>query len=308
MNGKSSKNKYRLFSLLWPPVVAALGAAGFYYWLQRRREAEGFVEDLHFLSPTEALRVLHSKDFAYVHAYRYRESIARTGKPPHRALQAYEQGLLTFTEAEISQIRDFIRLVPALSGISWSFIKMADNLDWSFPYTVGKHVILPESLVLSIATQQRPKADAVTLLHEHLHILQRAEPQKYNTFYAKVYNMTIQDKLVLSQSLDDTLVTNPDGLDIRWVFTSPVADNDPLSGDWWFCMQLDKNYNILKTAYPVHDGRVDDSGGIPLAGFARFFDGLTNCYHPNEIFSYMHSQNIIDRTWSASSFKPVKRI
>ena len=284
---------------IWPSVVIFAITAGLvtYYLHDHHNHVEGMANNVEFIASDVGRRLLKSDAYGFARSLRPRESLARTGVLPEQALEVYSSGILDFTKTEKAKVTEFLSGVQMLSDLDWKFVKMKSELDWGYPYTFSDIVVLPQHLIDDVVSSRRTADLASTLLHEYLHICQRREQKRFNTYYERNYYMKHTPELGIPKVVDDTLVTNPDGLDIRWVFTTPAdesgAVNETLKGDWFFCMQLDTDLQIQKSAYRVSDSRVSDRERLPLQLFARFFAGLANCYHPNEIFSYLQTNKIL---------------
>ncbi len=279
---------------LWPSVVIALTAGLVGCWMYGRRDrVEGMTNGIEFIDQEVGRRLLKSDAYAFARSLRRRESLVRTGRPPDLALNTYLSGILEFSESERTTLTNFISNIRLLSDLKWRFLKMKSDLDWGYPYTFADVVVIPQHLVDGLVDSRKTGSLTSTLLHEYLHICQRREQSRFNEYYERNYNMRHTPELLIPQALDDTLVTNPDGLDVRWVFTTPPDEDgtvaQELKGDWFFCMQLDADLQIQKSAYRVLDKRVSERDRLSLNLFAKYFSGLSNCYHPNEIFSYLQT-------------------
>ena len=61
------------------------------------------------------------------------------------------------------------------------FLKLDSSIDWSYPYTIKKFIVLNDTIFTSNFNS--------TLLHEMFHIIQRYNQKKFDNFYKKEWNL-----------------------------------------------------------------------------------------------------------------------
>ena len=255
---------------------------------------------IRFLTLSEAREVFSSDAFAYHKSYSRKESMA---KPQLSALpltgwheivrQSYLANIKEFTDDEKRGIHDFIQRYAFLRGQQWTFIKMANHMDFSFPYTLGECIVLPISLVKSIANNRSPRSNFRTLCHENIHILQRSNPQAFREYYESSWNYLYDPQLFIPERLKQNLVINPDGYEREGGWIATVEGRE-----YYYCLCLTDDLKLDKRAYKVIDslGRrsVDDNQHFPLERFSSYQRGIESCYHPNEEYAYITSERYAD--------------
>ncbi|CAK0767938.1 hypothetical protein CVIRNUC_003512 [Coccomyxa viridis] len=178
----------------------------------------------------------------------------------------------------------------ALQRAKWRLIKADNRVDFSYPYTIGDCVVLPEHLLAAAGSSDARISLAKTLLHEHVHILQRHHPGLFDNLY-KTWGFRRATKIDMPADYEERTVTNPDGLD-AWIFSCP---------DGTFTMGL-----FLEGSKPVKKAfRVsgpDEKGAYVALGdptdlrkISQWLFGVESCYHPHEVHAYLVSDNVFDR-------------
>ena len=254
-----------------------------------------------FLSKFEAQNIFSSDAFDYHKKFCYAESVART---KHREMpredyinkthDVYLDACLDFSDAEKNTMSVFIRRELLLRGLNWRFIKMMDNMDFSFPYTLSDIIVLPQIFV-STMCEQLSKENTKTLIHEQIHICQRKFPDIFRSYYEDNMGFKSTPDLIIPPQVRKMMITNPDGLD-RWVTTETGRP-------YFYCLILENDYSMNKVAYPVisvidkddstkMSMTIDVAGKQPLSNFKKYHGGVTSCYHPHEIYAYLLSDQI----------------
>lgn len=265
------------------PIATACAVGGYVYALSIQNRPR-------CLSASEARSVYDSKAFNYCRLFRSREILARTRDGSGRDVRdIYKEACLDWDQAEISKVTRFIQEQPLLQTIAWKLIKMPDRMDFGFPYTIGDHVVLPQRMITSICNSYDPKGDFMTLVHESIHITQRAHPSIFDDYFERVLRFQKAPDLLIPDKIAATLITNPDGFDV-WIST---RSGKP----YFYCLCLTDAGAVTKLAFPVvtNNGRLTlDAKAKPLSEFARYHGNIANCYHPAEIHAYSQAQVLTD--------------
>ena len=113
------------------------------------------------------------------------------------------------------------RLIPK----KWKFIKIREYMDWGFPYTMSRSIVLPELKVREMVSAYCSKTpDLVvsgfkTLFHEAVHLHQK----KNQTLYQKIYHDSWGFKCVDPGDIfylpfyAQHWVTNPDAMKVNYI-------------------------------------------------------------------------------------------
>lgn len=256
------------------------------------------------LSLPEARQVFLSDDFSFHKDYSRAESIAKTKitNLPYsnwhaKVQQCYLDNVQDFSDIEKEGLTSFIEQHKFLKSQPWKFIKMADHMDFSFPYTLGDSIVLPGSLVKSIADNRAPRDNFKTLCHENLHILQRSNPSAFRKYYESAWNYDYDANLFIPEGLRVYLVTNPDGYEKQGGWIAKIGQDE-----YYYCLCLaEDNVSLSRRAYKVINRQgssrrvVDDSNYFPLDQFSQYQHEVRSCYHPNEEYAYLMSQKYTEK-------------
>ena len=219
-----------------------------------------------------------------VDSYRYNECVARSAgmvSDPvmfkEEMVDFYKQAVLEFTPEEKRVMWEIVGRHSRLRDRRWTFIKMANYVDWGYPFTLEDVILLPEVFVSSMGDHS-----VKTLEHEFIHIEQRKSPYKFNKYYIERWGYRKPERIDVPVSLLNDTVTNPDGPESDWV--------RKMGDEWfWFALKLRQGKKPIGMAYRC---LTDDSErftvtehGIPLTDMSLAFDGETNAYHPNEFIA-----------------------
>ncbi len=275
-------------------------------------------------APEAAAALTQGPDAAYFERMGRCELAARLGRASsgldvvaaRRDLRHFEADrALAFTDREAAAIRaviehmqpQLIERAPLYARTPWSFIKVAQEIEGGMPHTRGPHVVLPAPFCARIAdaadrlAAAGANAGAASLLvHEQTHVLQRADPARFEALYTDVFGFTHLPSPLTTPWLDDHGVQNPDAPDAAWAF--PLFK---LGGSGWIMPSIvlpdsgDARSPGLSAFTPVAialkrdaDGwRIDlDADGRPrrrhldsVPGYDRHFPFPDEAIHPNEI-------------------------
>lgn len=222
-----------------------------------------------------------------VSKYKFNECKARSGGRVANAItyksdmqRCYQKAVLDFTEEEKKVVTQIIKNHPGLAKRSWKFLKLADHMDWGYPFTLTDTIVLPSKQIRHITAE--------TLLHEAIHIEQRMNPTHFDNLYEQEWGYRRAKHLKVPAAVAMSTVTNPDGPDDNWVRL--------VGKTWYWCalvLQEDgmnpigMAYRCLQTSPDTFE--VTDSG-TQLTSMTSLFNGETNTYHPNELYASLNSK------------------
>ncbi len=192
---------------------------------------------------------------------------------------------------------------PRYADTPWNFLKVASNLEGGFPHTRGKHIIFAENVCRGIVAQNRagrgrPLGTIELLLHEQMHVFQRANPELFESLYTGRWGFIRAKSIKTCPWIVEHQLVNPDAVDCPWVF--PIRRNDQTRYIWPLCSlsdgsgpkRMQTDFSML-AFYVVpdgdgyraecgEDGRPKYSELLSVRDFCRVLSPSTNIYHPHE--------------------------
>ena len=179
-------------------------------------------------------------DPAYFDRLQPMEMETKTGRPleadtldKQRAecRRRYQLAVREFTDGEQVALRDVAADIdravrkdyPRYANTPWNFLKVANYLEGGFPHTRGKYIILDEGVCRAIAAADRPTPGRShngfeLLLHEQMHVLQRASPELFDSLYTKQWGFIRAKSIKTCPLIVESQLVNPDAIDCPWVF------------------------------------------------------------------------------------------
>ncbi len=192
----------------------------------------------------------------------------------------------------------------------FEFMKVSDHLEWGFPRTLRRTILLPEKFVSKCVFMSKNSQywneegeDCIrTVLHEKYHILQK----EYSDFFGRVYSIwgfekntrIVNNMLLENPEIRKRVITNPDGAN-EWVF--PVLFEGETADKWGSGYRYVLIPMLLLSEM---DNRTHESWGfiVDSASYSVVDKGLLSKYrniyryastpqgyHPDEIFAVIHS-------------------
>ena len=207
----------------------------------------------------------------------------------------YINNVKNFTEDEKQSIiesinylyRNYTNKVPLLK--EWNIIKVSKDVDWGFPFTINKYIVLPEGKISGKIGL------AKILFHEQIHIMQREMPGVFKDYYKNTWGYE-EYKLPSDDWIKKYLVINPDSDDYyKW-----KLDEDlyllPLPTTY------NKHYKFTENAlFLTKDGKILSKDGEPyiesLRNISKYgirFYNASSLYHPGEIFAFILTDMVFD--------------
>lgn len=250
----------------------------------------------------------------------------------------YCANLLPFTEKEMEAISWFSKMVlktmreraNRLIPKRWKFIKIRANMDWGFPYTMGKAIVLPEIKVREMVYAYCEKIPDLivssfkTIFHETVHLHQKANPILYQKIYHDAWGFKCVDPADIQYLpfYRQYHVTNPDSMRISYII--PIVQPGTNGRTDWFLPLLildpedvNRTKGILVKLAEVYNSDLgkyqyyttEDRRTIcSLRQYTEKFYGMTTqLYHPHEIMANLMTDYAITyKVWTSPSFSSVK--
>lgn len=211
---------------------------------------------------------------------------------------------------------------PRLAKTPWSFLKLSQKIEGGLPHTRGAHIVLSPPVLGGLVQGTAPAAGdagvarfAGLLLHEQLHVFQRANPVLFAKLYTDVWGFRRAAKIDPGERLAERILLNPDAVELPWVlpvkadgttrfiwpalvFAKDAGDNDRLSF---------RDLKLLAVELAEDDAGalkgVTGDGGEPVTHellsvepFTALFKPSTYIYHPNEAAADLFSRIVIAET------------
>jgi len=223
----------------------------------------------------------------------------------------YQAGVLEFSPQEQVAIQHYIgsiyptivRNYPGFAAMPWSFIKVADNIEGGLPHTRGMHIVLSLNMCQQMLMLQKiPQAAAAMaelLVHEQMHVFQRANSARFDTLYTGLWGFVKAKSVTGCPWLDKHHLANPDGTDCCWVFPTKQG-NGNVSYIWPLVVfaegdslkHMPQDFQMLAVTVEKNGDTFfvkPGGGGRPAAhdltadtAYCAMFGGSDNIYHPHE--------------------------
>jgi hypothetical protein len=174
--------------------------------------------------------------------------------------------------------------------LHWNFIKLDDNIEFGFPFSLDKYIMLPQRVV-QLQLQFGDKRKFITMLmHEQLHIHQRQHPVLYSHIFSKLgyINCTL---LKIPSFIKSRLVHNPDENAENWIIISG-------KNYYWSALVLDKNLKTKRYVFPVTlvPSTTSSSTATTAEILPWFFipSATSKWTSPQEFYAYKVSKELAD--------------
>jgi len=207
----------------------------------------------------------------------------------------YIKHFLPFTSLEKKTIKLYVGYInskslkyPCISSTQWRFIKFSNILEKNMPFTLGQYIFLPEMFLNKMDKNINSSnflKNCTTLLHEKIHIIQRNHQYEFNKLYPDVFSCQHIKNLKLNNYWKSKHMSNPDGLDINWIY------------------QFNNSYYLPILTFNLEKRSIKTSIGVKLKKTKKRFYTLNSyiklkdidqlkdypknisLYHPNEIMA-----------------------
>jgi hypothetical protein len=237
---------------------------------------------------------------------------------------ANEQDAIRNAAAEVERAvrKDY----PRYAATPWNFLKVANYLEGGFPHTRGKHIVLAENVCRGIVAQHsmgRPLGTIELLLHEQMHVVQRANPELFDSLYTGQWGFIRAKSIKTCPWIVEHQLVNPDAVDCPWVF--PIRRGEQTRYIWPSCSfsdgpgpkRMQTDFSML-AFYVVPDGegyRVEcGDGGLPkysellsVRDYCRVFSPSTNIYHPHEAAADLFAKLVLYDTYRSKQIGASQR-
>lgn len=260
--------------------------------------------DVQFISKKNAGTIFQKTSSIrnYINSFRLYEKKIKGcyHKSTTNCLELYSKNFQDFTTDEkthiylviINIVQKLVSVYPKLDIFEWNIIKSNHHIEDGMPFTLSKYIILPESIIQrSINTYiETGLIDSIKflgdiLIHEQIHIIQRKNQSLFNQFYQSKWNFSYYSNIHIPKKINDRIRTNPDGLDVNWVYNNKYLILSLLRNRYslssinikHFPIYLHNNKYYLKTA--INNTQA----------YKSFFCNISFPYHPNEIAAYLFS-------------------
>jgi hypothetical protein len=291
---------------------------------------------MRFLDEADAAAALtEGPDLGYFERMNLREIRARMQTPLEGMTTAeartalrrfYAAQVRPFADEEQAVIRAIVermqpqlaRRAPLYARMPWSFVKLSNEAEGGMPHTRGPHVVLPAAFVEGFVRRDREARKAgrlaaagfghEVLVHEQTHVLQRADPDRFESLFTGVLGFVRLPEAPMTPWLAQHLVQNPDAPDLAWAF--PL---DRIGGKGWITPatvlrdvpspRMPDDFEVVAVPVAPRNGRwkvLADSDAprlLPLSkvpGYDRHFPYAQEDIHPNEIAAVALSHWILE--------------
>lgn len=139
-------------------------------------------------------------------------------------MQKYLQHYVSFTEMEKLQITNIIKNLPPVfkdlpfKSVSWNLIKTKSPLEFGYPYTIDKYIMVPENYLTAMKSGNNKIMEEM-LIHEALHLIQRQNLHRFIEIYQKEYKLILASRIISYTHVSKFIVTNPDSMGLKWIIT-----------------------------------------------------------------------------------------
>ena len=217
-------------------------------------------------------------------------------------LSFYQQHFLDFSDNDKNNIHLHLDIINKHSkkylkilNFNWKFIKFSNILEKNMPFTFADHILLPEIFLDNL----NPKKNDIliencdTLIHECIHVIQRENQTLLDNIYPNIFNCIKINNLIISNQWKKQKMTNPDGLNINWVYK--------YLNDYYLPMLIFKKSSrsvkqiIIKLKFA--NGKYYTSKNfMNIYQFPPFkkYPKNISLYHPNEIMAYILPKIILN--------------
>lgn len=147
------------------------------------KSIEGFSSEPVFVSKEYMHKVV--QDSTYFNNMTELDLMARGAHTQSEYQQRYIENITAFTSAEKAELAaltdeiDRMKPTKRLIALKWKFAKLDEPIENGFPHTLHDVIVLPHSFFVTHASHQQ---QLTTLIHEKIHVFQRAYPKEVSVF------------------------------------------------------------------------------------------------------------------------------
>jgi hypothetical protein len=291
-------------------------------------------------------RVAIVDDPAYFDRLQPLEMEAKTGRPLPAATLAdqraecrrrYQIAVGEFSSEEEAAIRSLVALIdpairpnyPQFAATPWNFLKVSSNIEAGFPHTRGKHVVFAERVCRWLLGERAPASRRVPLdkmellLHEQMHVFQRAHAEFFDSLYMGHWGFVRAETIATCPWIVEHQLLNPDAVDCPWVF--PILHPEGTQYIWPLCSLRDgpgpkrMQAELSMLAFFVTregdgfrvqqaaDGRPKYSDLMSVRAYREVFPQSTNIYHPHEASADLFAKLVVFDSYSSARMGAAER-
>lgn len=249
-----------------------------------------------FLDKNEASVILTNMNY-FNHFNKYDYKLRQCSRI--NVSEVYNKGIRTINKRDKQSITWLLNhLIPKIKKCyhfipykHWRFIKV-ENLEYNMPHTRKDVIVLPTHFYNKLNGYKNTKdintaiSDCgLTLIHEQIHIFQRTHPELFIDLYKNYWHFNNTQTIHNLEMLDRNR-TNPDGLDIKWIFNNNKAHLLPVAIYEEGATNLSDVDYVLLDIHKLYNGYNLSDRFYKITGnnsFTIFFGKSNGYYHPNEI-------------------------
>jgi hypothetical protein len=240
-----------------------------------------------------------------------------------------EQGTLTWYS---TRMRDLVaKDYPLVAQAPWRYLKVAGSIEGGLPHTRGECVVFAPEFVDQLAQARTGMAEAEalqalgdTVLHEHMHVVQRLHPKVFAGLYTGLWHLRRAPRIADCPWLVEHHLANPDGVDCPWVF--PIATDGATRWIWPLVVfgevqgigrmpddfimaavsvtEAPDGFTVVRAA----DGRPEYADLMTVREYAGLYAGSSNIYHPNESAADLFAKVVLFDAFADRTRIPAARL
>jgi len=256
------------------------------------------------------------------------------GEQRAQCRERYQAQVRQFADDEKQVLRGCIeKLYPVLkekyprfAETPWSFLKVSNKIEGGLPHTQGRHIVLCEGVCRRFASRYKTAPEkavislAGLLIHEQMHVFQRANPEMFDSLYTKIWGFIKAEEIASCPWLEKHHLVNPDGPDCCWVFpTGKAAERRYILPLVVFAegeglKRMPQDFRMIAVELVGSDGRFRPKLGadgkaaqrnlLGVPEYRKMFPSIGNIYHPNEacasLFTTLARADFVNRQGNAS--------
>ena len=181
-----------------------------------------------------------------------------------------------------------------IAATKTNYIMSRNGLEKNLPFTLANVIVLNQKFITKLSNKI-DKTILETIIHEKLHIIQRSNQDKFDKFYPSVYPFLFKTLRLeeLPISLKTKHMTNPDNNFKIWLYKIKNKVYLPL-------LEYD-NGKLTEVAYESRNLK-------QKVLLSDILDSKDAHSHPNEIFAYTTSKEILNNTLPKLTLEFLKTI
>lgn len=263
-------------------ILLQINIGGFEYF---SNTVSDFTKSLHF-----------NKYIDSIHPDIYRFKVPNS--KPDNFKKLYIESLTPLPDRYIQVLKKYTNLVDyKLSFVnldnivkfSWNIFMSTNDLEMNMPYTLDNIIVIPKHMLDSMIRSDNlgitDDSFVETLLHEKIHLVQRANQEYFNNAYISLFPFIKRFTGKIPDNLDKKYMTNPDSNFDLWLYK--------YNQRYYLPLLIVGNNTIRDMGF-----NIDNLDELINLNKITLMDKLPNnisLYHPNEIFAHLSSKAIMDK-------------